>query len=194
MTFYQFDSKSFTTSDGNWDDFVVSASAVRLDSAATRYSFDTTNLGIQFDSDSRYPEEQISIIYQLPHEWKIGSDIRFHFHWIQSQSAIPNWLLDYRWFDNNEAEPSFTRLSGTTETFSYTSGSILQISHFGLQSSSGITGVSSNFEIKFWRDTANTSTEFSGADPVATDVRVKFFDIHLQQDSPGSDNEFSKTF
>lgn len=179
-------------SDTSWDDLRFPASADRLDVAATRYSYDYDELGISIEANARHPEEVIGNIVQMPHAWKEGSAVYPHIHWKQSQSAVPNWLIEYRAYNNGEAIPvSFIRAIAESPVFSYTSGDILQISSFPTIDMTGLS-ISSFVDIKIYRDTANTSGLFAGADPVASAVLLKEIDVHFEIDSLGSDLEFTK--
>jgi len=179
----------------NWKDMKAPFIPALLDSNATNYDFDSSLLGISFHSDARYPNEIVRYIFQVNHDWKIGSDIDFHIHWFQSQAAIPNFLIQYRWYDNGTTSiPSWTNLYTPTQAFTYSSGTLLQISDFGTVSPTSISGVSSFIDVLFYRDTDDDSELFGAVDPVATDVTIKELDIHLQIDSIGSDEEYSKSF
>ena len=174
-----------------WDDLKFPATGLNLDSAATRYSVDTTELGTSFHSDARYTNEQLGMVVQLPHAWKEGTILKPHIHWIQNQAAVPNWLMAYRVYNNGEVPGAFSFSMIDNTVFTYTSGSICQISGFPDIDMYGLT-ISSIIDIKLWRDTANTSTLFAGADPVATDALLKEYDIHYQLDSNGSVQEYVK--
>lgn len=179
-------------SDTSWDDLKFPATGNRLDSASTNYSYDTTNLGVQFDDDARHIEEQLNYIVQMPHAWKEGTSIYPHIHWVQTTADHPNWLIGYRVYNNNEAPPgTWTYLKATTGVFTWSTGSLLQISSFPAISMTGKT-LSCILDIKLWRDVANGSTEFTGAESSPVAVLLKEFDIHYEIDSFGSDTEFDK--
>ena len=145
--------------------------------------FDTTNLGLLFPQNDA--AEIAYIIMQIPHKWKLTTDLYPHVHWVQSQADVAVWKIDYRWYKNG-ADPTggFTTLTGAAHAYTYTAGSILQLTSFTAISGAGIDTVSSMLDIKLYRDD-NT---------VAGDVLLKEFDIHFQIDSPGSDAEGSKSF
>lgn len=178
---------------GWWEDLRFPAAAFRLDSAATRYSYDFVNLGVEFDDNARYTEEVIGIIAQMSHGYLLGSGIDIHLHWEQNQNAVPNWLMDYRAYDIGEASNgSWTTVTGTTVEIAYSSGSIHNITEFVSDWDPGLSEVSGLVEIKLWRDTANTSGEFAGADGYTGGALTKEIDIHYQIDQPGSLGEYSK--
>lgn len=175
--------------DTSWDDLRFPASGVNLDSAATRYSFDKTNLGILFADNSRYTDEQVSMIGQYPHHAKAERNIHPHIHWEQDSSTIPNFLLAWRITNNGAAPGAWTLSTINNHKFTYVSGSIIQISEFDEINMTGTT-ISCLLEFKLWNDTANTSTEFAGAQAKA--VLFKEFDVHYEIDSLGSNDEYVK--
>lgn len=177
-----------------WDDLRFPASTARL-VPASRYSADTTNCGIIFDggaTPARYPDEALCHVVQLPHSWNEGTTIRPHMHWIQTDPTPPNWLLRYRFYNNGSAVTAFTNvIPATTEVFTYTSGSMLQISAFPNISMTDYK-ISCLGDVIIYRDYANASGLFAGAESGAPDVLYKEFDIHYEKDSWGSRDEFVK--
>ena len=180
---------SLRLTDSNWDDLRFPASGIDMDKGSTRYAFDSVNMGILFDADSRYPEEQLNMGGQLPHHGKAESNLHPHIHWEQDSAIIPNFLLAWRITNNGVAPGAWTFSIIDNHKFTYVSGSIIQISEFDEISMVGST-ISCILEFKLWNDTANTSTEFVGA--VAKAVLFKEFDIHYEIDSLGSDDEYVK--
>ena len=178
-------------SDTSYDDLKFPVASVKLDSAATRYSYDTTDLGIQFDADARHVEEQLNFIVQFPHAWKEGTSVHPHIHWIQTTADHPNWLISYRVYNNDEAPGSWTFATATTGVFTWSSGSLAQISSFPAITMTGKT-LSCIMDVKLWRDVANGSGEFTGAESSPVAVLLKEFDIHYEIDSFGSNEEFVK--
>lgn len=143
--------------------------------------FDFTNIGLLFPQN--IPTEIVYIIGQFTHERKNGSDIKPHIHFVQTSASTPIFKIDYRWYKNGQdPSGSFTTLTASTFTFTYVSGSIMQIVSFPTISGTAIDTVSSIIEIKLYRD-----------DNVAIgDVLTKEFDIHYQKDTIGSRQEFVK--
>lgn len=176
-----------------WDDLRFPFVGQRVDISAGRIDYDFAEVGVGFQDNTRYPEEVICILAQLPHKWKQETNIKPHIHYIQNQNATPNWLLEYRVYENNTVVPSsFTKSTGS-DLFTYPgSGSILQIHVFPEIDMTGIDSVSALIDFKFYRDTANTSTEFSGSDPYSGTALSKEFDLHFEIDRPGSREEYTK--
>ena len=180
---------SLRLTDSSWDDLTFPASAVDIDKGSTKYRFDAINMGIVFDNDSRYTEEQVNMVGQLPHRAKAGSNLHPHIHWVQDSVTVPNFLLAWRVINNGVVPGAFTLSTIDNHKFTYSSGSIIQISEFDEIDMTNAT-ISCLLEFKLWNDTANTSTEFAGA--VAKAVLFKEFDAHYEIDSLGSDDEYVK--
>lgn len=166
---------------GMWDDLKFPATSIRR-GASSKPDFDYTNNGLLFPQNDT--AEKIHIIGQLPHRWVLESTLSPHLHYVQDESDVPTFKMDYRWYKNG-ADPtgSFTTISTTTGVFTYTSGSIMQILPFPDIDGTGIDTVSSILDMIIYRDD-NT---------VTGDVLVKEFDIHFQSDDMGSDSEYVKS-
>lgn len=119
-----------------------------------------------------------------------------HIHWVQTADTSPNWLMEYRWYDNGGIVPgTWTKTAWEHNTFTYTSGSILQLTEFpDITPPAGISDVSSILDVKFYRAVSNASGEFSGAENTPQAEFVKEFDIHYQRDAHGSVLEYTKWY
>ncbi len=180
--------------DTGWDDLRFPFFGRRMDVTSGRLDYNYTELGIDFADNClvRY-QEQIGMIAQLQHSYKYESDIRPHLHWLQSSANVPNWLLSYRVYENGATPPSWTDAAYSSHAFAYSSGTILQITHFPTIDMTGINSVSAFIDFKMYRDTTNSSTLFGGADPLEGNALAKEFDIHFQIDTPcGSATELVK--
>lgn len=149
--------------------------------ALTKPDFDYTNVGLLFPQND--PAEVAFIIGQLPHAaalhprtYLAGTSIIPHIHYRQTGSSVPVFKLDYKWFNNGEAEPaSFTTITTTGVKFTYTSGNFAQMLMFPAIDGTG-KHTSSNLVMKLYRD-----------DNVVTgDVLVREFDIHYLAFSQGT--------
>ena len=183
-----------------WDDLSSPIVAgARLDTSSGRLDYDFFNGAVNFNSNARYPEEPVVIPLQLPHSALLGSGavLRPHIHWYQEQSSVPNFLLAYKIIPLGSAVTKETDYSGHTfltidnHLYNYTSGILYQLSEFPEIDISSV-GISTSIDIVLFRDSANASGEFAGADPVVTDVLVKWQDQHVQFDGQGSRQEFVK--
>lgn len=175
-----------------WDDLKFPATGQGIDTTTGRISYNYTDLGVTFANNARYTEEVIGHIIQMPHAWQEGSTIHPHIHWLQSQAEVPNFMIEYRLYNNGETPPAvWTKVKYDNTVFPYTSGTILQITGLPEINMSDIR-ISGFVDIKLYRDTANASSLFSGSDPVGTNVTIKELDIHYLSDTNGSRHEYIK--
>jgi hypothetical protein len=153
---------------------------------AQKPDFDFIELGLLFPQAD--PTEEIYVIDQMDHRKKLGTNLRLHVHFIQGEVAIPNFVCEYRWYNNGQS-PSAGFVSVETDNgagpiFTYPgSGLMLQIIQFPeISFPIGNEGLSANFEFKMYRDDNR----------VTGDVLTKYVDYHYQMDSDGSREEFIK--
>lgn len=176
-----------------WDDLSSQAFGSRINTATGRIGFDYDDLAVFFADNARYANtEQYSSAPQTFHRIKIGEDLKPHIHWLQNQDNEPNWVLQYRVYDNNGSPGSYTAVASEGPLYTYVSGTIMQISTFGSIDMSGITGVSATIDMKLFRDVSNDSSLFSGVDTYTGNALLKFLDAHAQIDSAGSNSEHTK--
>jgi len=181
-----------------WDDLRFPVFGRKINTASGRLVWNYTDPGINFNYNARYPDEQLTVIAQMPHSKKMNTSIRPHVHWRQVKDATPNVLLQYRWYKNGDdiENVDFVNSIIKENAFEYSSGEIAQISTFPEISPPVDETVSSILEIKLYRDFANTSGEFVGTCPYNvpsnTTWILKEIDIHFQVDTPGSLLEFHK--
>lgn len=175
-----------------WDDLRFPFMGQQLDTASGRIDYSYSELGIGFQNNTRYTEEPICMIVQMPHAWKLESAVHPHLHFIQNQNASPNWMIEYRVYKNGAAVPSTWQKSIGSLVYSYTSGSIIQKCIFTEIDMTGIDSVSSFIDVKLYRDTGNASSLFTGSDPYTGTAIAKEFDIHYEIDMPGSRDQYIK--
>ena len=179
-----------------WDDLRFPFTGNRVDVSQGRLSYNYFNCGVGFDSDARFPDEPVSSFVQMPHAWLAGSTIGPHFHWIQQSADMPNFMLAWRKVKNDDIVGVQTDFSNYTlvpwelNAFDFAVGK-MQITTFPDIDMSDM-GISDSLQAVFFRDSANTSGEFSGADPSSLSEIVCEFDIHYQIDGFGSNKEFIK--
>jgi hypothetical protein len=104
-----------------WDDLKFPATGQGIDTTTGRLSYNYTDLGITFASNARYTEEPVGHIVQMPHAWQEQSTLHPHLHWLQAQSDIPNWMIEYRVYNNGDAPP------GTWTKVKYENSAVLLI-------------------------------------------------------------------
>jgi len=170
--------------DTYWDDVKAPFNTAKR-GQTDKPDFDFDEVGLLFPQNDT--SEIIYVILQFPHRRKEGTSISPHIHWLQQNSNDVVWMMQYKWWDNGEAVPAaWTQLTEESDIFTYTSGTLLQITDFPMIDGSSITGVSSIFFVKLWRDDNVDGGAGSG------DALGYEFDVHFQSDQPGSANEYSK--
>ncbi len=176
-----------------WDDLRFPAMGQSLDSTTGRLDYDFEECGVGFAANARFTEEPLCFICQMPHSKLHGSAVHPHIHWIQNQAADPNWLIQYRVYNNGEAPPAWQLAKpSTTRTFPYVAGNLLQITKFPAIPAPADESVSAFIDVRLFRDSANTSTLFTGADAYAGTALLKELDHHILIDSLGSRDEYVK--
>jgi hypothetical protein len=138
--------------------------------------------------------DYVTMSIQVNHDWKHGSDIFPHIHWWQAGSVTPNWLIQYRWQAQGTAKTgTWTYQPWTSNAYTWSSGTLNQISAFGTITPPAAASLSDIVQFRILRDVDNDSSQFAGTDPAAAvDVDAVNFDIHIQVDSFGSNQEYVK--
>ena len=130
---------------------------------------------------------------QLNHDWKFGSAIEPHIHWFQNQNETPNWLLGYRWQSNGYAKTTaWTYMPWDNNVVEYVEGTIVQITSFRELEAPGTYGISDILQFRIFRDTANDSEELTELDPYVGNAEALSFDIHIEVDTIGSRQRYTK--
>ncbi|NCT18642.1 MAG: hypothetical protein COZ75_05975 [Flavobacteriaceae bacterium CG_4_8_14_3_um_filter_34_10] len=103
--------------------------------------------------------EAMSFSLQLPHNWKEGSTIHPHIHWVPRNSGTGNvqWNLDYSWADLDTTTPKV--FPATTTSSVIASGPFVQNMHLLTPLTTGDVGIdatgkhiSSVLVCRIWRD------------------------------------------
>jgi len=157
---------------------------------------------IDFDSNAAYNANPAlaDMLYknvQLNHDRNLSSAILPHLHWFQAKNYSPNFLFQYRWQINGGAKvTAWTFLKCNLLAFTYTAGTIHQISYSLPISAPGGSNLSDIVQFRIYRDTGNTSGQFTGNCPYNTggnaSCPVMSFDVHLEIDQIGSTEEYVK--
>jgi hypothetical protein len=135
----------------------------------------------------RYGEgiEAMSFTVQLPHNWKVGSVIHPHIHWVPRISGSGNvkWNLDYSWVNLNESAPE--TVPAITTTSAVVNGPFTMNKHILTPLTTndvGISGtgktVSSILICRIWRNTSDGIDTFQG------DAGGLSVDFHIQLINP----------
>ena len=150
---------------------------------------------VVFATNCVVADDHVILNVQLNHDKDLSAGIYPHLHFFQTENAVPNFLLQYRWQVNGAAKTtSWTNLKCTNLAFTYTAGTIQQIAYSAAITPPSGSDLSDIVQFKICRDTANVTTLFPtpGADPFTTAVHVLMFDVHFQINSIGSTDELTK--
>jgi hypothetical protein len=131
--------------------------------------------------------------FQFNHDRKAGTPVYVHLHWLQAETNTPNWAIQYRWQLGNVAKTtSWTAAKWTSNAFTWTTGTLNQITTFAALTPASNEGVSPILQVRFLRDTTNALGLSFAADPYTATVAVIAVDAHYQIDTNGSRTEYSK--
>ena len=168
-----------------WDDLSIELNRGKQ-GQIDKPDYDFTNLGLLFPQNST--SEIVYAIVQMKHQKKMDTMIYPHIHYIQSSANKPIFDLQYKFYNNGELVPaSFTTVKtndvgGNQGVFTYTSGNLLQIASFPPIAAPTNETVSANFEFKLFRND----------NVVSGDVLAKYFDLHYEIDTFGSNEQYEK--
>lgn len=111
--------------------------------------------------------EAMSFTMQLPHNWKEGTTIFPHVHWVPKNSGSGNikWNLDYSWADLDEGSPQ--AFPAITTTSVVVNGPFTQNQHLISPLTTGNVGISgagkhysSILICRIWRNSGDTSDTY----------------------------------
>jgi len=173
-----------------WDDETIAAFSTEKENPAARIVTNTTELTQDYAANARFPTEFLGFVYQMKHSWAIGAQVDFHIHWFQNANNTPNWMIEYRTILQGAVPSGWTQAIWTNNVFTYVAGTILQMTEFALITPA--VGLSSFLDVKLYRDSANASALFGGADPFVGAAPLKQADMHFQKNSVGSVTENAK--
>jgi hypothetical protein len=166
--------------------------AINLVQQGTGVALNVTESTVEFNTAANLSDYSIKNC-QLNHDKDITALIYPHIHFFQASSAVPNFLLQYRWQKNGIAKVTgWANLKCNVAAVPYTSGTIVQISQALPITPPAGSNLSDIVQFRVLRDNANTSTVFSGADPYSGTVGILYFDLHFMTNSLGSDTEYTK--
>ena len=168
-----------------WIDQYTPSSAINSSGAGTPPDWSTNYGGFLFDD---VVDEDLLIIVNIPHQWKYGTDIYPHIHWMPMNTNTGNvkWTLEYRWTKEGEAESS--SWTALTAKIVAAGGTVRELYNTKFDSISG-SGFTSHSVLTFRliREASDTTN-----DTFNTDVLLKGFGIYLQIDGFGSEEKESK--
>lgn len=174
----------------NWADLLGPTSGIKVQ--GTGVALNDAEQTIDFTNTANLSDYGW-ISFQMQHSWKAGSTLNPHIHWERAGANVPNFLMRYRWQVLGAAKvTAWTDYVCNTAVGTYVSGTQNSICHgAGLTPPVGY-GLSDILQIRFFRDNANTSGLFAGADAAGALVAVASVDVHIEIDMLGSKTEFTK--
>ena len=180
-----------------WDDLRFPATASKLggskDPGFSLFKFNGTgSQGVftyWFDEST---EEEVYLIAQMPHGWKLGSLVYPHVHWTPASNGTGtvSWGLEYTWGSINSlfSPTSINYANATTVGFANISGSIHYMTE--LPALTGTSqGLSSMLAMRLFR---NATGGGGSGDSYPHDAGLLEFDIHYEIDAFGSNERNTK--
>jgi hypothetical protein len=182
--------------DTYFDDLQYSLVGQKLTSPSARISYNYTYTLVRFAKTCDWNDDWLAMTIQMSHRWKTGTVVYPHLHWQQTAAAMPNFGITWLWEINGELIlTSWTDVAHTANAYTWSSGTLNQITKFGSITPPAGAGLSDLLLVKIWRDVANESTLFTGAEVdanVQDNADAYSFDIHFEIDQAGSDEEYAK--
>jgi hypothetical protein len=164
----------------------------RLESPASDLALNLAEASVTFENGARITD-YVTMDIQLNHDWAVGTPVYPHLHWWQASATLPNWLIQYRWQVNGGTKTTaWTSAARASEAFTYSSGTLNQITKFPTITPPSGSGLSDILQVRIIRDKINTSGLFGGSDGLAANVDAVSFDIHKKIDGFGSNEEYVK--
>jgi len=151
-----------------------------------------TSKGVYLWMFASNQEEELHFTVQLPHDYKVGTDIHPHVHWT-TVAGVPSatnvvWGLEYTLVAVGGSFPNTVTILANTlipECSPPTGTGQHLISPFSPVSGAGL-GISSILVCRLFRATGNISDTFPNA------VGLLGFDVHYEQDTQGSRDQWTK--
>jgi hypothetical protein len=165
-----------------WDDLRGPASGINPVGSPSAATPNTS------DGSLTFAKGNVAIAwFQLPHAWKVGSDIFIHIHWSKATSASGNvnWQMQYKWANIGSGMPAFSALTSGTHVISDANTADLHaLTSWPAVAGTGKT-ISSMICVYISR-TNNASDTYTG------NANLYEIDIHYEVDSFGSREESIK--
>jgi len=131
-------------------------------------------------------EEAMYFTAQLPHRYKLGTDLKPHLHWVptNTNTGSARWCIEYTLALPGD-DFGNTSIICTNDPADGTAGKHEDLT-FTAISGTGITALGINIVGRVYRDADDA------ADTYDTTAALLFLDFHFQIDYPGSHTEFTK--
>jgi hypothetical protein len=144
-------------------------------------------------------EDRLFSTVQMPNDWKEGTDITAHVHWVAEQDAagasqVVRWGMEYSWADMGDVFPASTTIYNDSTDFTTAtvqSTQLVQNTHYVSEYSSTISGtghtVGSSLAFRLFRNSSHAE------DTYTDDAGLLEVAFHYQVDGWGSDAVVAKT-
>lgn len=169
-----------------YDDFKFQVGNLRINPATSKPDFDYTNFVYLMDGSST---ETLAARDVTSHRFKVGSGVLWypHVHWLQEASGVVVWQLEYEFREPDYGQLTTGTITTTGQEFTYTSGSLHQISEFDPIDMSAFSSSAIMTYIRISRLGGDASDTYSG------DAKFYQFDFHVPLDQErGSRQVFIK--
>lgn len=176
-----------------WDDLRIVPGAFQFAGVSdpTLDTWQPDGSGATFRVYKFQTNDEVFFTCQLPHTYKLETDLKAHMHWAPHSRGITesgntvNWALDYSWANKNSAFASSSTIaipgtcSGTNDLHEKTSS--VTITGTG-------KGISSMLICRLYRNTGDTWVGTTAAQSPA----ILEFDLHFEINTQGSRQELIK--
>ena len=153
-----------------------------------------------FDDAPGGSEKEIFFTMQMPHDWKEGTAIRLHCHWVGSvndTTSAPRWGLEYVWKDIGQTfgdtvivYSTGVNIDGSGSSDPNITAGKHYISEFTvITPGTDANNISSIIIGRLFRNSANAGDTYDAA---TNKCGLLYIDAHYEVDSFGSDSEFVK--
>ncbi len=165
-----------------WDDLRVPVTTAKPGNVVPDFAGFLATGGLKtylFDGGGR--AEEIHFIVQMPHSYKLGTNITPHVHWTPTDTNTGNvrWSLEYTWQQRGAVFGASTTIH-IIDAASGTAWDHLLRANFAAIDGSGISLVSSMLVCRLFRNSAD------GGDTYASDAALLEIDFHYEIDTVGS--------
>ena len=165
-----------------WDDLRAPANGINPVGSPSAATPNTT------DGSLTFAKGNVAIAwFQMPHNWKLGSNLHIHIHWSKAttNNGIVNWQMKYRWGNIGEVIPAFSLLA---------KGEVIEsdgntVDKHAMYEWSAISGVGKTLSSMLGVYIARIN---DGDDTFTGNANLYEIDIHYQIDSMGSRLELVK--
>jgi hypothetical protein len=169
--------------DTAWDDLRFPAAGINPPGAASDPVRNTTDGLLEFSASQ---VNIIAIQAQLPHQWKEGSTLHAHAHWMPINANAGNvvWELKYKVANINEAFPA----GWTTVPVTVAASGVAEKHQISNLAEIEMTGKTLSCMVLILLSRLGDNV----ADTYGSVVKLLEMDIHFEIDGFGSDEEFVK--